>query len=228
MLLYGPIEYLFFPIISNLFIVLALGEFFQIFRNENCKNLIFKANLYLFLSALFCPVTIFLIPVSWVILFIIRPFEWREYFMPLLVLIIAGFYIVPIGLLNNKLYLWVQLWWDSSNIISYLPENIPFIFYLLFLSIGLVLSINPISSTFIRSNNRYKKITWVIISILFFSLFSSVISVFILNAKTPFIYPFFIPMSIIISTGLIRSRFKWILDLSLIFFVLGIFIMHLF
>ena len=68
------------------------------------------------------------------------------------------------------------------------------------------------------SYNRYKKVTWVVISLLFFALCSCFTSVFFLGFYPPFIYPFFVPISIIIATGLIRSRFKWIIDLLLLAF----------
>ena len=226
MVLYAPIQFLFLPIISNLLIVLAVGEFFLIFRNENCKNLIFKANLYLFLSALFSPANVFLIPISWFVLFIIRPFVWREYLMPFLVLLLFSIYIIPFGLINGQLETWKELWWSFLSPSSFLSNNIILIIYISFLSLGLFFSINPISTTFIRSNNRYKKITWVIITLLFFTLLISVLSVFLLKLEVPFLFPFFIPMSIIISNGIIRSRFKWILDLLLLLFIVIVLIMH--
>ena len=219
MVFYAPVEYLFLPSLSNLFIVLAMGEFLQIFRNESCKNLIFKANLFLFLSIVVSPLNFILIPISWVILFIIRPFEWREYIMPIIVLLLFAIYIVPFGLIYNELDVWLISWWNSLINFKFSSKTIIPIIYIIFLSIGLIFSINPISNTFIRSNNRYKKIIWVIISLLFFSFLIALSSVFYLNYKNPHLYPFFIPMSIIISNGMIRNRFKWVIDLFLVLFI---------
>ena len=206
------------PAIGNLFVVLALEQFFKIFRNETCKNLIFKASLFLVISMLFCPLNILLLPVSWVILLVIRPFDWREYIMPLFVLILFGLYIIPFGIINGNLYIWYDTWWNYFSSLNVNTVKLSLIAYILFLSLGLFLSINPISSTFINSNNRYKKITWVVVSLLFFTLCSCFISVFFLDFYPPFVYPFFVPISIIIATGLIRSRFKWIIDLLLLAF----------
>ena len=222
LVLYCPIPFLFLPIISNLFIVMAMQEFFKIFRNENCKNIIFKASVWLLLSAVLCPVNIFLVPITWLMLLIIRPFVWREYIMPILVLVVFGLYIVPFGIINGNLFSWFNSWWDSHILFNYLDSKYILWFYIGFLALGLVFSINPISSTFIRSNNRYKKVTWVIISLLFFGLLIAVCSVPLFGIKIPFIYPFFIPISIIISTGLIRSRYKWLIDLFFLTFFLGV------
>ena len=219
MVFYAPVEYLYLPTLSNLFIVLAMGEFLQIFRNESCKNLIFKANLYLFSSVLLSPLNFILIPISWVILFIIRPFEWREYLMPIIVFCLFAIYIIPFGLINNKLDIWVINWWQTLLRVTFLPKKIIPIIYITFLSVGLIFSINPISTTFIRSNNRYKKIIWVIISLLFFSFLIALVSVFKISHNTPYLFPFFIPMSIIISNGMIKSRFKWVIDLFLVLFI---------
>ena len=224
MVLYCPIPFLFLPIISNLFIVMAIQEFFKIFRNESCKNIVFKCSVWLLLSALLCPVNLFLLPITWLILLIIRPFEWREYIMPILVLIVFGFYFVPFGIINGEVLLWFNSWWDSHLLFNYLSSKQILWFYMGFLTLGLIFSINPISSTFIRSNNRYKKITWVIISFLFFGLVVTVCSVLVFGVKVPFIFPFFIPISIIISTGIIRSRYKWLIDLLFLTFILVVLI----
>ena len=222
MLLYCPIPFLFLPIISNLFIVMALQEFFKIFRNENCKNIIFKASVWLLLSAILCPVNVFLLPILWVILLIIRPFDWREYIMPILVVVVFGLYIVPFGVINGELFYWFNSWWGSHILFNYLSSKQILWFYIGFLALGLIFSINPVSSTFIRSNNRYKKVTWVIISLLFFALLTAVCSVPVFGVKIPIIFPFFIPISIIISTGLIRSRYKWLIDLFFLSFIFGV------
>ena len=220
MTFYAPVSYLFFPAISNLLIVMAMGEFFQIYRNESCKNKIFKANLYLFLSTLFSPFNILLVPISWIVLFIIRPFEIREYIMPLIVLLLFSLYIVPFGLINGQLNSWIYNWWNSLTNYSTLPSKLLLTNYILFFSIGFIFSINPISRTFISSNNRYKKIIWVIISLLFFSLLISIISGFSFKPYIPYLYPFFIPICIIISNGMIRSRVKWVIDIFLFLFII--------
>lgn len=218
MLFYSTITYSILPAIGNLFVVLALEQFFKVFRNETCKNLIFKSSLFLVISMLFSPLNIILLPVVWVILFVIRPFDWREYIMPFFVLILFGLYIVPFGLINGELFSWFESWWVYFSSLRVIPVKFSLLVYIVFLSLSLFLSINPISSTFVRSNNRYKKVTWVVISLLFFTLCSCFTSVFFLGFYPPFIYPFFVPISIIIATGLIRSRFKWIIDLLLIAF----------
>ena len=220
MTFYAPVSYLFFPAISNLLIVMAMGEFFQIYRNESCKNKIFKANLYLFLSTLFSPFNVLLVPISWIVLFIIRPFEIREYIMPLIVLLLFSLYIVPFGLINGQLNSWIYSWWSSLTNYTTLPSKLLLTNYIMFFSVGFIFSINPISSTFISSNNRYKKIIWVIISLLFFSLLISVISGFSFKPHIPYLYPFFIPICIIISNGMIRSRVKWVIDIFLFLFII--------
>ena len=209
MCFYCPLEHAFLPVISNFFIVMAMKQFFRIFRNEPCQNLIFNASSWLILSCFFLPVNILLIPIVWIILLIIRPFEWREYIMPIVVMIAVSLYIAPFGLINGELYDWIVVWWNLSFCHNYCPNKSILLLYLFFLAFSLLFSINPISKTFIRSNNRYKKITWVLLSMLFFTGIVTAISFLIFKIKTPMVFSFFIPMSILISNGIIIGKRKW-------------------
>ena len=222
MCFYCPVEYNFLPVISNFFIVMAMKQFFKIFRNEPCRNLIFNASSWLIISCFFLPVNVLLIPIVWLILLIIRPFEWREYIMPLVVLIAVGLYIVPFGLINGELNNWLAAWWELSYCQNYWPNKHIRILYLFFLAFSLLFSINPISKTFIRSSNRYKKITWVLISMLFFTATIGAVSFLFFKITTPLVFSFFIPISILISNGIITVKRKWLVDLLFVLFVFGL------
>ena len=60
---YLPFHISLLMIFSNLFLVLSFREFFKIFRNESCKNLIFKASCWLFISCLFYASNVILLPI---------------------------------------------------------------------------------------------------------------------------------------------------------------------
>ena len=131
---FDSIEEFALPIVANLFLVFALGNLLKIFRNESCKNLVFKASLHILISSVFFSLNIFLIPLIWVVLFIIRPFKWREYVMPIVTLIVLSAYVVPFGIINkNSIH---TIGYEGK--ISIINSNNP----ILFLSYGEAQTIN--------------------------------------------------------------------------------------
>ena len=142
--------------------------------------------------------------------------------MPLIVLITVSLYIVPFGLINGELSNWLAAWWELSFYQNYWPNKYVLILYLFFLAFTLLFSINPISKTFIRSSNRYKKITWVLISMLFFTATIGAVAFLFFKIITPLVFSFFIPISILISNGILIGKRKWLVDLLFVLFVFGL------
>ena len=129
--------------------------------------------------------------------------------MPIVVMIAVSLYIAPFGLINGELYDWIVVWWNLSFCHNYCPNKSILLLYLFFvLAFSLLFSINPISKTFIRSNNRYKKNYLGIAIHALFTGIVTAISFLIFKIKTPMVFSFFIPMSILISNGIIIGKRK--------------------
>ena len=112
---FGDIISYFLPLIGNLFLVLSLKNLLQIFRANSCKKQVFNASIFILFSAFFYSLSLFILPLVWIVLFIIRPFVWREYLMPIIVLLISFAYVIPFGILNENILEMMSLWWSSSQ-----------------------------------------------------------------------------------------------------------------
>ena len=56
-----------------------------------------------YLAVLLLVYNLFLIPMVWLALYFIRPFEWREYLMPIVGFLFISAYIFTAGLVFEKL-----------------------------------------------------------------------------------------------------------------------------
>ena len=215
---FGDIISYLLPLIGNLFLVLSLKNLLQIFRANSCKKQVFNESIFILFGAFFYSLNLFILPLVWIVLFIIRPFVWREYLMPVIVLLISFAYVVPFGILNENILEMRSLWWSSSQI-SY-HEISPYIGLLImgFISVNFLLSFKSIVNTFIYSNNRYKRVIWVVVAMMVFTILLSVLDFLLFHRSFGGLVPFLIPLVIFLSNGFIRNRIQWVCDLVFILF----------
>jgi hypothetical protein len=88
-------------IISNFFLILALGRLFQIHRSEDARRKIFDSSFFIGISALFYEYYLAFFLLIWITLIVLRPFIWREHvlgfiglILPVLFLLIYQFLVV--------------------------------------------------------------------------------------------------------------------------------------
>lgn len=215
---FGDIISYFLPLMGNLFLVLSLKNLLQIFRANSCKKQVFNASIFILFSAFFYSLSLFILPLVWIVLFIIRPFVWREYLMPIIVLLISFAYVIPFGILNENILEMGGLWWSSSQ--NSFHEIIPSTGLLImgFISITFLLSFKSIVNTFIYSNNRYKRVIWVVVAMMVFTILLSVLDFLLFHRSFGGLVPFLIPLVIFLSNGFIRNRIQWVCDLVFILF----------
>ena len=215
---FGDIISYLLPLIGNLFLVLSLKNLLQIFRANSCKKQVFNASIFILFGAFFYSLNLFILPLVWIVLFIIRPFVWREYLMPIIVLLISFAYVIPFGILNQNILEMMSLWWSSSQ--NSYHEISPSIGLLImgFISVTFLLSFKSIVNTFIYSNNRYKRVIWVVVAMMVFTVLLSVLDFLLFNRSSGGLVPFLIPLVIFLSNGFIRNRIQWVCDLVFILF----------
>ena len=215
---FGDIISYFLPLIGNLFLVLSLKNLLQIFRANSCKKQVFNASIFILFSAFFYSLSLFILPLVWIVLFIIRPFVWREYLMPIIVLLISFAYVIPFGILNENILEMGALWWSSSQ--NSFHEITPSVGLLImgFFSVTFLLSFKSIVNTFIYSNNRYKRVIWVVVAMMVFTILLSVLDFLLFHRSFGGLVPFLIPLVIFLSNGFIRNRIQWVCDLVFILF----------
>ena len=208
------------PLLGNLFFVLAIENLFKIFRNKSCKIEVFNASCWLMISCLFYGLNIFLLPVLWLALYFIRPFQWREYLMPLIALVFLGAFFIPISLINDGFYSVFKEWLVSSWSVGY-SRAVEWSYISLAVLIGILICFSSLVYTFIKSTNRYKKISWILVSLLSLTFAQFLFIKFVLNIDYPLFFILIVPFSILLSNAVQNSKYPWLIDSYLILLILG-------
>ena len=217
---YGNIYSSLNPLLGNLFVVFALENLFKVFRNKSCKIEVFNASCWLFISSIFYGFNVFLLPILWLTLYFIRPFQWREYIMPLLALIFLGAFFIPISLLSDGFYSFFKEWLASSWSVGY-SKAYKWNYNSFALLVGLLICFSSLIFTFIKSINRYKKISWIIVSLLALSVTQFLYVKFVLSIDYPLFFGLAIPFSILLSNAVLNSKYPWLIDSYLTLLILG-------
>ena len=208
------------PLLGNLFLVLAVENLFKIFRNKSCKIEIFNACCLLTISSFFNSLNLFFIPVLWLTLYFIRPFQWREYIMPFVALVFISAFFLPFAIISDYFYSFLKQWlvssWvvGSSSVLQWSYISFSFI-------IGLLISLSSLVYTFVKSSNRYKKITWIIVSLLVLTIIQFFSVKFLFNIDYPLFFNLAIPFSILLSNAVLNSKYPWLIDSYLSLLILG-------
>jgi len=208
------------PLLGNFFLVLAIENLFKIFRTKSCKIEVFNASCWLIISCLFYGLNIFLLPVLWLALYFIRPFQWREYLMPLIALVFLGAFFVPISLINDGFYSVFKEWLVSSWSVGY-SRAVEWGYISLAVLIGILICFSSLVYTFIKSTNRYKKISWILVSLLSLTFAQFLYIKFVLNIDYPLFFILVVPFSILLSNAVLNSKYPWLIDSYLILLILG-------
>lgn len=83
-------------IVAHLFMILALGQFLKLRRQEGAKTVMFWGATLLGLATIFSSFSAALVILPWICLAIFRPFVWREWILVLLGFILPIFYYMAI------------------------------------------------------------------------------------------------------------------------------------
>ena len=209
MILICPIHQAVLPAIANLFAVIAFGNLMKIHRNKSCKIEVFNATCWLIFSSIAYIYNVFLIPMVWLALYFIRPFEWREYLMPIVGFFFIASYLFTAGKIFEKLPFFVGNWWAIKD--GYLNDDLEnWLYFLVVISIGLLISFRTLYLCYLSSNNRYKKISWIIIAFLFCCIAQCLFNYFHFGPNSPVFYGFVPPFSILISNFILNAKSSWL------------------
>lgn len=208
------------PLLGNLFLVLAVENLFKIFRNKSCKIEVFNASCWLIISCLFYGLNVFMLPALWLALYFIRPFQWREYIMPIIALVFLGAFFVAVSLMSDGFYPVFKKWLGGSWCIGY-SKPIEWWYISISVLVGLFICLSSLVYTFIKSTNRYKKISWTIVSLLVLNFAQFLFTKFVLNIDFPLFFVLAVPYSILLSNAVLNSRYPWLIDSYLSLLILG-------
>ena len=93
--------------------------------------------------------------------------------------------LITAGLVFGKLPLWIENWWAIKD--GYLNNDLEnWIYFLIVISIGLLISFRTLYLSYISSSNRYKKVSWIIIALLFCCVVQFLFNYFSFGLNSPF------------------------------------------
>ena len=94
---------------------------------------------------------------------------------------------------------------------GYLNDDLEnWLYFLVVISIGLLMSFRTLYLCYLSSNNRYKKISWVIIAFLFCCIAQCLFNYFHFGPNSPVFYGFISPFSILISNFILNAKSNWL------------------
>lgn len=191
-------------LVAHFLFILSFYNLLQIQQNDDARNNAFLSGLFLGAASTFLPVYSLFFFIIWFGLFTIRPFVWREYFLP-----IAGF-VFPFlwVILVNPFFLEEMFSFNSYLSQSNIGDFVIYAAYLIVLILALLAN-KKVLARRLKSSIRYKRI----MSVTFVSLlYAATISTFILLFYDTYFY-FTIAIAIlpfILPYAFLNIKRKWI------------------
>jgi hypothetical protein len=152
-------------LIAQTFIILMLSQFFRLKQNLDGRRNVFNGFLFAGFAATFHPFMVFTFPILIIMVLIIRPFIFREFFLA-----IAGF-LIPL------IYALVFLWYFENELSFQILKNASnfqlqtdFVITLVFFGILLTLGTFSLRTRMQKSSIRLKKQIQIIWLLVFVSL----------------------------------------------------------
>lgn len=139
---------------AHFFVIATLGVLFHLKSNSDGKITIFNAGILMSIALILLPYLTALIPIMLMMIVIIRPFNWREFFICLAGLSVQLIYYFSYLFLNNQLeFTWEFPAWQLHDYQKSLHLYPVVIIYLILLFISLL----SLSARLLKSSLRLKK-----------------------------------------------------------------------
>lgn len=159
----------FHPVIfANFFIALMLNSLINTYRMNTAFNGVFEAGLFLGLASLFYFPVVFLFPLLFIALVIVRPFIWREWFIIIMGLVFPYIYIIVFYFWNDSL----EFFWNDRIVYNILNGNRDWHFFtranpILWMLLGfLLLALVRVSNGFaiqkLKAKKGYSLLFWLL------------------------------------------------------------------
>lgn len=188
-------------LVAQTFIILMLSQFFQLKQNMDGKRNVFNAFFFAGLAATFHTFIIFSFPILVVMVLIIRPFSFREFFLAL------GGFLIP--LLYAFVYQWYfdyELSFQILDKASNFQLQTDFLITLIFFGILLLLGTFSLRSRMQKSSSRLKKQIRIIWLLVFVSLIFGLIDFIYFNQIERFSL-LLIPISILLTYSFLHKTY---------------------
>jgi hypothetical protein len=188
-------------LIAQTFVICMLSQFFQLKQNTDGRQNVFNGFFFAGIAATFHPYLIFSFPVLIVMILIIRPFIFREFFLA-----VAGFLVPLIYALVFQLYFDHQLNFQILKNSTNFQLQTDFLITLVFFGILLLLGTFSLRTRMQNSSIRLKKQIQIIWLLVFLSISFGIID-FIYFFQIERFSLLLIPLSILLTYSFLHKSY---------------------
>jgi len=173
------------------------------------------------IGGLFYIPSLVMLPIVWIALVIIRPFVWREWFIPFLAMALIFVYYVSSSLWNYSAFTWPNFQITQGQFIG-IPEGTEWINIA---SFGILVMLVVLSGFQLHKNSAYASLRFRKITSLFMFIISLVLALLfyekIVVKDQVYILVSALPLSILIPFFFYHTKAKW-LSIILFYSILGL------
>ena len=208
----APNSYFVSPlIIGNTFLIIGFSYIYQLRRQIDAKNTIFKTAFYMGLASCFYPPYALYIVTVFAALLIIRPFVFREYILSILGFLIPWCYLLSFTYINKGgIYLefFNEIQFNSSLNLTYF-ESYLYIKMLMISFLGIILLHGFFTwlQSLQLSSLRFKRLNQLNISFFILGFILSLLELFIIDINFN-ILVLALPLTLILPFGLTEAKNK--------------------
>lgn len=185
-------------LLAHLFLIGAMASLLQLKRQESGKNLVFLGSVSLGILILFSPLLIVLALLPWLVLLIVKPFDWREWVVAFLGITLPTFYHYAVNyLITGNIRI------DRMDVVLTSPDVVWTISQsILYLTASIVILISLYRFLIIMRSQivNFKKISQITLLILFLCVLSFLAGWYFFNQ---FYVTFLLPLGYVVSVHIL-------------------------
>ncbi|MES2140326.1 MAG: DUF6427 family protein [Bacteroidota bacterium] len=214
-------------VFANIFIMLAVFKLVSSYQKDTAFSNAFDAGILISLSSLFYFPGIVFIPLLGIGFILFRPFNWREWIISLLGILVPYIFVFSYYFLKEI----PGNWWTIKVFLSHLPEqpkpviSNSFYFMLGVSMLIILLAFMKLFTGFYEASQRNKKGILLLVWLTVFALLSLLIAPELSIEKYS---AFAIPASVFCANYFLKLKKKWWGELLFILLLASIFIHHFF
>jgi len=195
---------------ANFFVILLIGQLFSLYKSNFSYQSVFLSGLIVATGTLFYFPLLLVFPIIWVSLFILRPFNWREWVISVIGLLIPALFVWSYYFIINKISVFARLWMPLK---SQFPVSISIQYtdYLVLIPIIIVLLLSFIAwrTNFYKNIIQVRKSQQVLFIIPFFLGISFYLKS---NYSIAHLQLLSAPMAVFLAYYFISAKKKWVYE----------------
>ena len=211
------------PLFSNLFLLFAFNKLLSSYRKDIAFSQAFDAGLLVSIATLFYfPVVVFL-PLLGIGFILLRPFNWREWVISFIGVIIPYLFVITFYFWNDTLD---YLWYDKIffSVLHEKPNlDFPKSFYFM-LGIGWLIVLFSFGKILGSLNSGAQRSKKGVVLLIWFFIFSGLSVVIAPEISTKYFVPMAIPTSVFCANFFLNIKKQWWAELLFLLLLASVFV----